>query len=86
MVAPDSTPIPRLSGEDRGVAAQHPMLAADPQIAGAADRIGRRLRSFIGIAITAGFDDQQPVEFILIEAGQRQIEPGGLQIAELKPQ
>ena len=52
------------------------MLAADPQIAGTADRIGRRLGRVIGIAFAVGFDDQQPIELVLIEAGQRQIEPG----------
>ena len=73
-------------GQHRGVAAQHAMLAADPQIAGPADRFGRRLRRIIGIAVQLGLDDEQPVEFVLIETGQRQIESGGLQVAEFKPQ
>ena len=47
---------------------------------------GRRLRRIIGIAIRVGLDDKQPVELVLIETGQRQIESGGLQIAEFKPE
>ena len=72
-------------GQDGGVAAQHPVLAADPEIAGPADRIGRRLGRFVGIAVQLVLDDQQPVELGLIEAGQRQIESGSLQVANLKP-
>ena len=62
------------------------MFAADPQIAGLADRFGGWLGSVIGIAVKLRLDDEQAVEFVLIEAGQRQIEPGGLQIAKFKPQ
>ena len=62
------------------------MLAADPQIAGTADWIGRRLGSFIGVTIQLGLGDKQPVEFVLIEAGQREIEAGGLQVAKFEPQ
>ena len=62
------------------------MLAADPQIAGLADRISRRLGGIIGIAAHVVLDHKQPVEFVLIKPGQRQIESGGLQIAEFKPQ
>jgi hypothetical protein len=61
------------------------MLAANPQIAGPADRLGGWLRSFIGIGVQVTLDNKQLVEFVLIEAGQRQIKPRGLQIAELKP-
>ena len=62
------------------------MLAADPEIAGLADRISRGLRCILGITIAVGLNDEQPVEFILIEAGQRQIESSLAQVAELKPQ
>ena len=62
------------------------MLTADPQIAGLADRFGRWLGSFIWIGVEVTLDNKQPVELVLIEAGQRQIESGGLQIAEFKPQ
>ncbi len=41
-------------GQHRGVAAQHAMLAADPQIAGPADRFGRRLGRIIGVVIQVG--------------------------------
>ena len=73
-------------GQHPGVAAQHAMLAADPQIAGLADRFGGWFGSFIGIGAQVTFDHKQPVELILIEAGQRQIEAGGLQVAKFKPE
>ena len=58
------------------------MLAADPQVAGFADRFGGWLGSFIWIGVQVTLDNKQPVELILIEAGQRQIEAGGLQVAK----
>ena len=66
------------SAKNRGVAAQDPMLAADPQIAAPADEFGGRFRSFIGISVQVTLDNKQPVEFVLIKAGQRQIEAGSL--------
>ena len=61
------------------------MLAADPEIAGLADRFGGWLGSFIWIGVHVTLGDKQPVELVLIEASQRQIEAGGLQIAKFKP-
>ena len=51
-----------------------------------ADRFRRRVGRIIGVAVQLGFDDKQPVELVLIKPGKRQIEPGGLQIAEFEPQ
>jgi hypothetical protein len=53
-----------------------------PQIhrsAGLADRFGGWFGSFIWIGVQVTLDNKQPVELILIEAGQCQIEAGGLQ-------
>ncbi|MGA7452834.1 MAG: hypothetical protein WBW73_16680 [Rhodoplanes sp.] len=61
------------------------MIAADSQIAGFADRFGGWLGSFIWIGVEVTLDNKQPVELVLIEASQRQIESGGLQVAKFKP-
>ena len=50
------------------------MLAADPEIAGTADRIGRRLGRFVGSAVSSSSAGQQPIEFGIVEAEQVEIE------------
>ena len=62
------------------------MLAADPQIAGLADRFDGWFGSFIRIGVQVTLDNKQPVELVLIEPGQRQIKAGGPQVPELQPQ
>jgi len=59
---------------------------SDPQIAGTADRPGRRLRRIVGIAAHIKIDDEQTVEFVLIETGERQVESSFAQITKFKPQ
>ncbi len=70
-------------GQHGGVAAQHPVLAADPQIAGAADRIGRRLGRLVGVVVRLELHGQQPVEFGVIEAEQIEVEGILLQRSQL---
>ena len=55
-------------GQHGGVTTQHPVLAADPQIAGAADRIGGWLRHLIRVIDRLELHGQQPVEFGVVEA------------------
>jgi hypothetical protein len=54
---------------------QYAMIAADPQIARLADRINRRLRRIVGIALQVGLNDKQPVEFVLIKPGSVRSKP-----------
>ena len=57
------------------------MLAADPQIAGTTDRIGRWRGCIIGITVHIAINDSSR----LSSSCKRQIEPGGLQIAKFEP-
>ncbi len=57
-----------------GVAAQHAMLAADPEIARAADWIGRRLGRFIEVRRLVVGAGQQPIDFGVVEAEQIEVE------------
>ncbi|MBM3530572.1 MAG: hypothetical protein FJX62_21020, partial [Alphaproteobacteria bacterium] len=62
------------------------MITADPQIAGAADRLLWRFGRVIEIAVGVGVDQQQFVELVGIEAGQRQVEACVTQITKFEPQ
>ena len=44
------------------------------------------LGSFVWIGVQRELDDEQPVKFVLIETGERQIQAGNLQVAKLQPQ
>ena len=69
----------------RAVAAQQPMIAQQPQIAQAGDRVHRRLGDDVlaGEAIALVERRQQPVEFLPVEAGQAEIEAGGVERVQL---
>ena len=67
-----------------GIAAQNAMLAADPQVAGFADRFGGRLGRIIRVPIEIGADLQQFVELVLIEAGQFEWKLNIAELAQLK--
>ena len=72
-----------LTSPQRGVAADQPMGTHRPDIAGHRDRIGG------GSGASSGKDRRRrraAVDLGQIEAGQRQIEAGRLQVAKLKPQ
>ena len=55
-------------GQDRGVTAQHTMLTADPEVARAADRLGRRLWGFVEISRLVVGVGQEAINFSSVEA------------------
>jgi hypothetical protein len=77
MVVHDSDDVIRLGA----VAAQKPMIAEQPQIARARYRVQWRLGNdvFAGKAVALVERRQQPIEVLLVEAGEVEIEPCGIQ-------
>ena len=61
-------------GRHRGVAAEQPMRSEQPEIARPADRVDRRLRDLVlalAAAVLVAEPGQQPVQLVVVEAGQR---------------
>ena len=67
------------------VAAQQPVIAEQPQIARARHRVQRRLGDdvFAGKAVALVERRQQPVQVLALEAGEIEIEAGGVQRVQL---
>ena len=57
-----------------GVAAKHPVLSADPQIAWPRDRIGRWLGSLVGVFILLRRAVEQAIQFSLVETEQSEVD------------
>ena len=62
------------------------MRAEQPEIAGPADRVLRRLGDVVLVVAGAGgvLAAEQPVELVVVEAGQAQVEAVELQVVELE--
>jgi hypothetical protein len=67
---------------------QQPVRSEQPEAAGPADRIGRRLGDLVLalLSVLLAQRRQKPVELPVVEAGQPEVEAVALQVAELEPQ
>jgi hypothetical protein len=70
------------------VTAQEAMVAEQPEIAWARNGIGRRLGDdvFAGEAVSLVERRQQPIELLLVETGEVEIEPGGVECVKFRRQ
>ena len=84
LVVHDADDVIRLGA----VAAQQAMIAQQPQIARPRHRVHRRLGNdvFAGEAIALVERRQQPIELLLVETGEVEIEAGGVQRVQFRRQ
>ena len=77
LVVHDADDVVRLGA----VTAQQAVVAEQPQIARPRHRVHRRLGNdvFAGEAVTVFERRQQPIEFLLVEPGEVEVEAGGVQ-------
>jgi hypothetical protein len=67
----------------KGLAAEHPMLFAEPQVADSGHRVVGKRRRGVGSLVVG--NRQQSINFLRVEAGQNEIEVDSVEFLQFPP-